>query len=188
MEVTLKIPENISDITLEQFQAYESIRESEVEELFIEKTINIFTGLDMSLMNDVSKKEKDSVFTQCIKAMNVQCEFINKFSLSGVEFGFVPNLDTISGNEYTDAIRYANGTDNLHRLLAVLFRPIKNDGKFGNYTIKKYKGTSEYSDLMKQTPMHIVNGCLGFFLTLRQDLEIHFQKYMKEELVKGVKL
>lgn len=198
MKIT--VPENISDITLEQFVAYEELRLSEVEELFKEKTINIFTGLDMSLMGDVSKKDIDSLFLDCIKALNVECDFINRFQLDGIEFGFIPNIDSMTGDEYTDVIRYApvvigdkgserfDNIDNLHRLIAVLFRPIKKEGSFNNYTIEEYNGTSEHAELMKLTPMNIVNGCLGFFLTLRQDLGTHFQKYMEEERMKAVQL
>lgn len=194
MKITL--PENIADITLDQFVAYEELRISEDKELFQEKTINIFTGLDMSLMGDVSQKDKDDMFTSCLKALNVECEFVKRFELDGVEFGFMPNIDTMSGNEYTDVIRYAprvsgkegnesfDNLENLNRFIAVLFRPIKKEGKFNNYSITKYNGTSEYAELMKLMPMNIVNGCLGFFLTLRQDLEPHFLKYTKEEQAK----
>jgi hypothetical protein len=184
LELKIKIPENISDITLEQFVAYEMLRDSKELDSFVEKSINIFTGLDLSLMGDIPVKEKESIFLQCMTALDVSPEFTNRFTIDGVEFGFVPNIDTMNGDEYTDAVRYSDSKDNMHRLMAVLFRPIKKDGKFGNYSIVKYTGTSEYAELMKRTPMNIVNGCLGFFLTLLHDLKNHSQTYMSQEQVK----
>lgn len=196
MELTIQSPQDISDITLEQFVSYEGVRDEYKDILdsdiklkeFKEKTINIFTGLDMSLMSSVSHKDKDELFRDCINALNVECEFVSRFKLAdvdGVEFGFIPNLDNLLSNgEYINLLDYSVGLDNLHRFMAVMYRPIVKEDSFNNYAIATYKGTTEYADTMKRTPMNIVNGCLGFFLTLRQDLKIHSLKCMEEELVK----
>lgn len=197
MDITITTPQDISDITLEQFVAYEGLREkytdlledkSKVKE-FKELTINIFTGLDMSLMGSVSYKEKYELFKDCINALDVQCDFVQRFKLDGIEFGFIPNLDRLMSNgEYTNLIDYSVGIDNLHRLMAVMYRPIVKKDKLGNYSIAEYKGTHQYAETMKRTPMNIVNGCLAFFLTLRNDLLSHSLKSMEAELVKEAQL
>jgi hypothetical protein len=69
--------------------------------------------------------------------------------------------------------------------MAVLYRPIINK-QFNNYEIADYKGTDEYANIMKQTPLSYVNGVLGFFLTLQQQLNNHIQKYIQEEQAKAM--
>lgn len=181
MELKINIPENISDVTLEQSMAYELMRENDDDPLYKEKVVNIFTGLDIALMGDISKKEIDTIYMLCLGAMDVQSEFVNRFVLDGIEFGFIPNIDKMTANEYTDAIRYANDPNNINKLMAVLFRPIKKSGKFNNYSIVEYNGTGDYAELMKQCKMNVVNGAMGFFLTLYQELEKPFLRYMKAE-------
>ena len=61
---------------------------------------------------------------------------------------------------------YGTDIDKLHKLMAILFRPIKNKDRFGNYKVKKYKGTAKYCELMKKMPLNIVNGSLVFFCNL----------------------
>lgn len=187
MNQKILIPTDISDITLEQFQKYEQLKEEDAQDKdFKIKVINIFTGLDQSLVGSIAKKERESLVTDILQSLDVQCDFKPIFKLNGVEFGFHPNLDEVTGDEYTDMIRYSEDKENLHRLMAVLFRPIKKIDAFGNYSIENYNGTSKYADTMKRTPMNIVNGCLGFFLTLYNDLEIPFLKYMEGELAKAL--
>jgi len=65
--------------------------------------------------------------------------------------------------------------------MAVLFRPIKNKDVLGNYEIIKYKGTKQYSDIMKHMPLSIVNGSLVFFSSLANELISYTQKYMIQE-------
>ncbi len=64
---------------------------------------------------------------------------------------------------------------------ATHYRPIKNKDKFGNYKIQEYNGTGGHLEYINKLPMSIVNGCLGFFLTLADELEAHIQAYIVEE-------
>ena len=83
--------------------------------------------------------------------------------------------------------KYGTDVETLHNLIAVLFRPITNTDSFGNYEIEAYNGTKKYADIMKSTPMNIVNGCLGFFYHLAKDLRTHIQKCIAEEQARGKK-
>ena len=60
--------------------------------------------------------------------------------------------------------------------MAVLFRRIKSKDFFGNYEIEPYTGTKQYAELMKYTPLSIVNGALVFFYNLSKELRIATQK------------
>ena len=96
----------------------------------------------------------------------------------------IPNFDKISGSEYTDLIKYSTNIEDLHRLMAVAFRPVKFKDRYKNYQITKYNGTGELSDIMKDTPLSIAKGFNVFFLNLSKDLEVHILKSMAEEQAK----
>jgi hypothetical protein len=114
-------------------------------------------------------------------ALETPFEFVSTFNIEDVEFGFVPNLDKISGAEYFDLSKYGANVETLHNLMAILFRPIKDKDKLGNYSIVPYLGTSEWADIMKLTPMNAVNGALFFFVNLRKELLSYTLKFMEEE-------
>lgn len=184
------VPENISDITLDQFQRYELLKDvKDVSDMdFSNKFLNIFTGLPLKVCGNVVRKDYNDVLSAVINALDVECGFNQKFKIDDVEFGMIPNFDAITGDEYTDIVKYQGDTNNLHKLMAILFRPINLKDFSKNYSIVDYNGTSQYCETMKSMKMNIVNGCLGFFLTLSNDLDFHTLKYILEEQPRAVVL
>ena len=64
-------------------------------------------------------------------------QLVTKFSLNGIEYGFIPELDEISFGEYIDLDTYLGDWENIHTAMNVLYRPIKS--KKGNrYVIEDY--------------------------------------------------
>ena len=55
----------------------------------------------------------------------------------------IPNFDKITGGEFLDLSEYENDDENLHKLMAVLYREVDKEDAFGNYSIKPYNGTEE---------------------------------------------
>lgn len=183
MRVT--IPEHIGDTKLWQFQELEELDENDKD--YDKKKVCIFTELEYSQLKGVSQKDYKDILTQIDKALNLTPEFVNRFELDGKEFGFVPNLDKITTGEFVDLKQWGVEPENLHRLIAILFRPIINSDKFENYLIEDYNGTDKYAELMKQTPLHIVNGALFFFRNLAVELRQSILKYTQEVRVKEMK-
>jgi len=177
------LPENIDDITLEQFQKYHElmIREDLTDKQKNDRKISIFTGINHKQACDIASKDYNDILVQIDSALNQTVEFKNRFKIKDVEFGFIPNFDEITQGEYIDIKNYEIGIDKMHSLMAILFRPIKNKDPFGNYTIVDYNGTKDYADVMKQMPLSIVNGALLFFLNLSNELLIHTLKFTREE-------
>ena len=181
MKITL--PENISDITLEQFQKYHElmIREDLTDKQKNDRKISIFTGFNHKRACDIAYVDYNDILKQIDISLNQTVEFKNRFKIKDVEFGFIPNFDEITQGEFIDMKSYEIGIDKMHNLMAVLFRPIKNKDPFGNYTIVDYNGTKEFSDVMKNMPLSIVNGALIFFLNLSNELMNHTLRYTREE-------
>lgn len=193
MKLKLTLPEHIGDITLNQYQRYDKLQTRlEDEDLTIREfnklKLNLFAGVPYRSIEDIMQKDIDSLMLQIDTALNQDSEFEHRFKLydvdlgHDVEFAFIPNLDDINNAEYFDLNKYGAEVETLHNLMAILFRPIKKADSFKNYTIKKYKGTSEYAELMKETPMSVVNGALFFFSSLSSELQKHIQKSTNQEL------
>lgn len=187
MRLKVSIPESLDDFTIEQFQSINEINNKELtEEENKEEFLKLFTGVEN--VNDILKKDRDHLTTCIEKALIKKGSFQNRFTLNGIDFGMIPNFDKITGSEYTDIIKYFDKIEDLHKLMAVVFRPIKLKDVFKNYQIVNYNGTHELSELMKQTPMSVVKGFNGFFLTLSNDLKAYTQKSMEEAQAKAMAL
>lgn len=176
MKIT--IPEHLGDINLFQYQRYQN-----TDDLFYK--IHIFTDMPLDVCKLMKASDVERLSESIDKALQFSTEFQHRFFIKDIEFGFIPNLDKITMAEYVDLQSYANDPKNLHRLMAVLFRPIyKKDGE--RYSIMPYNGTEEYADIMLHTPMNIVNGALVFFWNLTNELSGSMQKYLTMELLKDM--
>jgi hypoxanthine-guanine phosphoribosyltransferase len=183
----ISLPESIADITLHQFQLYNELTEREDldEYQFNKRKIQIFTGLERTRIDLISTQDYKEITEQIDKALNQTVEFQPTFFIKEVEFGFIPNLDKITQGEFIDLSNYGTDVKELHKLMAVLFRPIKNKDSFNNYSIINYQGTEQYSNIMKHMPLSIVNGSLVFFSSLANELVSYTQKYMVVEQAKA---
>jgi len=186
MKIT--IPETLKDITLGQFQKHsELIKREDLSDIELNRRkIHLFTGLDYNSVSNIKQYDAKEILETIDLALNQTVEFEPRFTMGGIEFGFIPNLDDITQGEFIDISTYGTEAETMHQLMAVLFRPIKKKDLLGNYEVIPYQGTKQYSDIMKAMPMHIVNGALVFFSSLANELVIYTQKFMKEEQAKGV--
>jgi len=186
----VRLAENISEITLEQFQNYSKLveRKDLDEYQFNKRKVSIFTGIKYKDLDNINQLDFVDILTQIDLSLNVDAEFKPRFEMGGVEFGFIPNFDKMTTKEFVDLSLYpVSDVETYHKLLAILFRPIKNKDTFGNYKLKNYNGTEKYAELMKQTPMNIVNGALVFFCNLANELQQSTKRYIQEELKKAEK-
>lgn len=188
----INIPQSIADIRLEQFQRYDALlkRTDLNEEQFNKRKIEIFTGLERSRIDLVAQKDYKEILELIDVALNQTAEFIPTFFIKDVEFGFIPNLDKITIGEYRDLSLYGKDIADMHKLMAVLFRPIKKRKwyqcffKRNKYKIESYNGTDKRADIMKYMPLNIVNGALVFFLNLANELITYTQRFTEVEPVR----
>ena len=207
-KITIKLPEDISEITLDQYQRFELLsKRTDLDDLGINKRIiNIFTGLKYKQIDNIPYKDYEGIIEQITKALKQSAPFQNRFKIQDVEFGFIPNLDDMATAEFVDLSNHGLDIENYHKIMAVLFRPIsetkikrswikrllgikkyhyiKDSDRFGNYKIVSYTGTKEHSDVMKYMTMDVVLGALGFFYHLANELRTHTQRYTKADLVR----
>lgn len=184
----IKIPETLNDITLIQYQRYDELikREDLTDIELNRRKIHLFTGLDYASVANIKQYDAEEILKTIDNALNLTVEFEPRFSMGGVEFGFIPNLDDITQGEFIDLSTYGVDVAEMHKLMAVLFRPIKKKDLLGNYEIVSYEGSKQYANAMKAMPMSIVNGALVFFSNLANELVIYTQKYMTEERAREI--
>ena len=186
-KITISLPENISDITLDQYQKFEVLsKRTDLDALGINKRIiSIFTGLKYKEIDNIPYKDYEDIIAQITEALGQTAPFQNTFKIEDVEFGFMPNLDDMTTAEFMDLSNYGLSIDTYHNVMAVLFRPITSKDKFKNYKIANYTGTKEHSDVMKRMTMDVVLGAIGFFYHLANELRVDTLKYTKEDQAKA---
>ena len=181
--MTISLPESIADITLEQSVQLDKLnakRDTLDDMSFIKRFLVIFTGMKYRDIGSINVDDFNMMFAQVTKALETESPFQDRFTLDGIEYGFVPNLDEITIGEYIDLSNYGNSLDTMNKVMAVLFRPVISTDSFGNYEIASYDGTKNRANIMKQAPMNIVSGMLVFFCSLSRELRNHILKSTEE--------
>jgi len=172
MKLEINIPTELKEIKLAQYQAFLKIaKDNEDSEFLHQKMVQTFCGIDLKEVAEIRYKDVVEITNSLGKMFDVKNhKFINRFKMGGVEFGFIPNLDDMTFGEYTDLDTYITDWDEMHKAMAVLYRPIKKNGLNGTYEIEKYNGSITYSEVMKHAPLDIVFGANVFFYSLGNEL------------------
>ncbi len=172
MKVNLRIPTTLNDVTLKQYQEFSKLESKldETNDATIQlKIVEIFCNVPEIVVRNMKATDIAEVCEIINTMFDVQHQLINRFTLNGVEYGFIPELDDMSFGEYMDLDTFIGDNDNLHRALNVLFRPIEH--KRGNrYKIKEYN--PDTSEEAKEFPLDVVLGAIIFFYNLGKDLSM----------------
>lgn len=170
MKLAITIPTDLSEIKLSQYQKFLNIAEQNEESDFVHhKMIEIFCNVELKYVSQFKRKQIVEIVTTINKLFEKIPPLKNRFTLNGIEYGFIPNLDDISQGEYMDLDNYITDWRDLHRSMAVMFRPIKTKLK-DKYTIESYEGSDWYCENMLDAPLDIVLASRVFFYHLGNEL------------------
>ena len=184
MKLELLIPTSLDEIPLRAYQDFKKTADGSNDELFIsEKMVSLFCGIELKEVIKIKATDLTEMVEHFNKLFSVHPPFKNRFKIGDMEFGFIPNLEMISWGEYIDAEKYLGDWENMHKAMAVLYRPITKK-KGDKYEIMEYTGTSEFSNLMKLTPVSIAIGASVFFWTLGLELLEALGDYLERETKK----
>jgi hypothetical protein len=180
MKLAITIPTELSEIKLRQYQKFMNIAEQNEESEFVHhKMIEIFCNVELKYVAQFKRKQIVEIVTTINKLFEKIPPFKNRFTLNEVEYGFIPNLDDISQGEYIDLDTYIVDWRDLHRSMAVMFRPIKTKLK-DKYTIESYEGSDWYSEKMLDAPLDVVLASRVFFYHLGNELLKSTLTYLEE--------
>ena len=184
-EITLKIPDKWSDITISTYQKYVKIQEAKgSEKNKVLKSLALLCDTTTAVVKKMAYKdllEIMGIIKTLIDKEPKEEGFRKVFMFKEEEYGFVPNLSKLSTGEYIDLESFCKEPiENLHIIMSILYRKItfkRND----RYTIESYNPDEFKEELFKDCPMDIALNSLGFFLTLGSVLAKTSQRYLKAQ-------
>ena len=180
MKVKISIPTNLNEIKLSQYQKFlKIVQDNEESDFLNHKMVQIFCGVDLNIVDAMRQKDVEDAVNTIGGLFKQMPQLQQKFEMNGTTFGFIPNLDDMSSGEYMDLDGYITNWDDMHRAMAVLYRPIKQ--KLGEkYLIEDYEGTERYAEKMKDMPLDVVLGSVVFFWHLGRELLKSTMDYLVE--------
>jgi len=168
MKVEMYIPDTLSEITLGQYQKYLKYQKDNDDENFLAiKMIEVFCGLRNNTVRAMKAKSIRDITRILTDMFNEKPELVKQFQMKGITYGFMPDIENMSFGEYIDLDTFIGDHQNIHKAMAVLYRPITQSYK-DKYTIEKYTG-DKYEDMVHM-PMDAVLGSILFFYHLGMEL------------------
>ena len=195
-EFDLNIPTNLSAITLGQYQDYLKVVDKwdKEDETYLNiKILQIFCDLSPEFATSIPLHAFESTISHVTGLFNQDTPLQRKFKMTGldpqgeentVEFGFIPKLDDISFGEYVDLESYLGDWQQMHKAMAVLFRPVYHS-KREYYLIDKYEGSDKYSQVMRDMPLSVALGATVFFYRLGIKLQKYTLDFLEKDILKG---
>ena len=190
IELEVSIPQELSAIKLQQYQKYlsvaKNIDDKDKDNEFLNlKALEIFCGLTLKESYGLPVSMFESVLKQVGACFQEKTDLVQRFKMTGsdgvtAEFGFIPNLDKMSFGEYIDLESYITDWDNMHKAMAVMYRPIVA-GKKHLYEIEPYQGTERWEEVMKDAPVNVALGAIVFFYRLGSKLSRYTMNSLLEE-------
>ena len=184
MKIEVNIPESLKEIKLRDYQKFVRTCKDSNDELFIQqKMIEIFCGVPLLSVLKMKLSNVEDITNHLNNLFTKQPNLTRKFDIAGLEFGFIPNLEKITFAEYIDLDTYIADFDNMHKAMAVLYRPIVDKRK-DTYSIEEYTGSDAYSEIMEHASMEVVIGARVFFWNLSNELLTSIPTYLEKEVSK----
>jgi len=181
-EVKLIIPDNWADITIGTYQKYLKIQEGKgSDKNKVIKSIALLCNTTPFVVKKMPYKDLLEIMDIIKKMIDTEPkkeDFRKIFTFNKEEYGFCPNLSNITTGEYIDLESYCKEPIvNLHIIMSILYRKItfkRNE----RYAIEEYNPDEFKEELFKDCPMDIALNCLGFFLTLGEQLARTSHSYL----------
>lgn len=172
----INIPTSLKDITMRQFMAFEQSDKTD------DDYIVHLCGFENPKL--LSKKDYNEIISVLKEVMQSDVTFEKIFKYDGISFGFIPNLDKITGNEFIHIEEYVKKPQTWNKALAVLYRPVtkrkRNWFKRGAddlYDILPYDEDNAFENLMLDVSCIYYLGAMVFFYNLGNDLLKSMQDY-----------
>jgi hypothetical protein len=170
MKLEITIPTDLSEIKLSQYQKFVKVADQNEESEFIHhKMIEIFCNVELKYVTQFKRKQIIEIVTTINKLFEKIPPLKQRFNLNGIEYGFIPNLDDISQGEYMDLDNYIVDIADIHRAMAVMYRPVTSKIK-EKYLIEPYEGSDVYADKMLDAPLDVALSARVFFYHLGNEL------------------
>ena len=182
-ELTLNIPTSYEDITLKKWLELQREMENykDNDEAVNALILYHLCGLPVEYVKGLDVNSYTTIISELNTFLSKTDLELQRFvTIDGIEYGFEPNLSTMTYGLFVDITKFETFTidNNWAKIMNMLYRPVVN--KKGNtYSIKPYTINDDYKKWLS-VGMDIHFGCLFFFLNLLIDLSNSTLKSMTE--------
>lgn len=184
-KIELEVPSSLEAITLGQYQRYLKVADKnkgeEYNDFLNKKLVEIFCNVDLNEVEQIPFVEFEKVLVIIQEAFEKKWGLTKRFKLLDVDMGFIPKLDDMSLGEYVDVESSIGDWQDMHKAMAVLFRPV-NFSQKDKYTIAPYSPSEEVKELMKEMPLSVVMGAVVFFYHLGIELSRASLNFLEMEV------
>jgi len=182
MKAEINIPAGLHEITLGQYQEFVIKSDGLEGDDLMRCVVEVFCSLPKVTVMKIRYIDVKEIAHTVNEYFNTDPDFKLRFKIDTQEFGFINNMDNIEFGEYSNLDKYINDFENMHRAMAVCYRPVIN--KRGDlYDLNPYQGTADFADLMRFMPLDIVLSARVFFWNLGKELLNATQSYLVEEVM-----
>ena len=174
---------SLADVTLEKWVKLSSEKGSNTKEA--EETIAALSDIPKKLVKELSLRDVAVIMSKVAELQAEQDSELKRIiEVEGKEYGFHPDLDSITLGEYADLeTMIKNGIeDNMPEVMAILYRPIV-EKKNKIYTIAAYDGNiSIRAEEMKKMSAEQVQSALRFFFVFVRKLSEILPSYLLQRI------
>jgi hypothetical protein len=180
MSIKVSIPADYSSISVKQYVDYHSAKSD------IDKLVSI-SNLPKDKAEQIPFQHLPTLLAAFEDTLtNESAKFFETITIKDKDFGFIPDLYSISMGEYADISTWAADISiNMVKIMGTLYRPI--DKRVGTkYTIVPHSKASreQVQDYVEQMTLEQFNGALLFFSTLLNELSNTSLDYLETEVKK----
>jgi len=164
-----KVIDSWEDVNLETWAALVAASKGAKGNKAAEAIANIshLSDIPQKLLKQLSLSDVSKLMEKLADIQSrANTELVNKITIDGKKYGFMPDLSEITLGEYADLENcISDGIENsLNRIMAILYRPIIST-KGNYYTIESYDVTTKKirEQIFKDMPAATVQSALLFF-------------------------
>jgi hypothetical protein len=172
----IEVPTSLEQITIKQVLKWKHATDNSSEEFLPFQLVSIFCNIELNEVIRIPLKQFEEIIFTIGQALEETPKHVRRFTMNGIDYGFIPNFDNVTTAEYVDLDTYID-TDVLKAMM-VMYRPIEN--KFGKdlYNIKEYNGTDGF-EIMNDAPASVFLGAKVFFWNLGTELKNYIPQYLE---------
>ena len=180
-----KLIKKWSDVTLEKWlKLIDFHNESKSGEAL--KTIAALSDIPKKLIKQLELKDIAAIMSKIADLQKKQNSSLKRvIEVEGKEYGFHPDLDSLTLGEYADIETFIKDDIEKHlpELMSILYRPITEKGENGVYTIQAYDGNIRIrAEQMKKMKAEQVQSALVFFYHFVNALLKTLPSYLMEQI------
>lgn len=177
--IKLTIPTSLKDITLRDYKKFLDAEKENKDDRFLNaKLIHIFCKISLEKVMLLELSDAEDIVKTISDMFNEKPALVKKFKIGKTEYGFHPELDSLTLGEYIDLDTFIGDWNNMEKAMNVLYRPILVSVK-ERYSIDEYN-VDNFADALDM-PMDAVMSSIFFLWNLGLELSKVMTNYLDSQ-------